>query len=64
MEHLQHTRFSQLGQFLRSGDLLVLNETRVIPARLFGRKIPSGGRVELLLLKRQDELTWRPAGGA
>jgi S-adenosylmethionine:tRNA ribosyltransferase-isomerase len=61
-EEIQHARFFQLGLFLRPGDLLVLNETRVIPARLFGRK-ESGGKVELLLLRRQDELTWEALAG-
>ncbi len=41
-------RFDQLGALLHSGDLLVLNDTRVVPARLFGRKA-SGGKVEMLL---------------
>jgi S-adenosylmethionine:tRNA ribosyltransferase-isomerase len=44
----QEFQFSQLGQFLQPGDLLVLNDTRVIPGRLFGHKA-SGGRVEMLL---------------
>ncbi|MDT8440539.1 MAG: tRNA preQ1(34) S-adenosylmethionine ribosyltransferase-isomerase QueA [Desulfuromonadales bacterium] len=47
---LQHSRFADLVQWLRPGDLLVRNETRVIPARLLGRK-ESGGRVELLLVR-------------
>lgn len=55
---LQHAIFRDLGRFLRAGDLLVLNQTRVIPARLFGRKLPDGGKVEVLLLRRLDELTW------
>lgn len=55
---LQHCIFRDLGTFLKAGDLLVLNETRVIPARIFGRKFPTGGRVEFLLLKKQDPLTW------
>ena len=41
-------RFSDLPDLLRPGDLLVMNDTRVIPARLFGRK-SSGGKIELLL---------------
>jgi len=53
-----HSHFHQLGEFLHPGDVLVLNETRVIPARLFGRKFPTGGRVELLLLRKLGELTW------
>jgi S-adenosylmethionine:tRNA ribosyltransferase-isomerase len=47
-----------LGEFLRSGDLLVLNDTRVLPARLFARR-ESGGRVELLLAEPVGEGRWR-----
>jgi S-adenosylmethionine:tRNA ribosyltransferase-isomerase len=45
---LSHHRFADLVALLRPGDLLVANDSRVIPARLYGRK-PSGGRVELLV---------------
>lgn len=55
---IEHRIFHEIGQYLQPGDLLVLNQTRVIPARLFGRKIPTGGRVELLLLSRRDKYTW------
>ncbi len=54
---LEHKVFREIGKYLRPGDLLVLNQTRVIPARLFGRKA-SGGRVEVLLLRRDDLLNW------
>jgi S-adenosylmethionine:tRNA ribosyltransferase-isomerase len=54
---LEHRVFREIGQFLRSGDLLVVNRTRVIPARIYARK-PTGGRVEILLLRRDDLLTW------
>jgi S-adenosylmethionine:tRNA ribosyltransferase-isomerase len=57
-ERLEHAHFYDLGKYLRQGDVLVVNQTRVIPARLYGRKIPSGGKVELLLLHPQDDLTW------
>ncbi len=60
---VQHAHFWDLGGFLNPGDLLVLNQTRVIPARLYASKLPGGGRVELLLLRRQDELTWEALGG-
>ena len=60
---ISHRIFRELGQFLRPGDLLVLNETRVIPARLYARKIPTGGRVELLLLRREDARTWETLVG-
>jgi S-adenosylmethionine:tRNA ribosyltransferase-isomerase len=55
---LTHRIFRDIGAYLRPGDLLVANESRVIPARLQALKIPSGGKVELLLLARQDDLTW------
>jgi len=49
---LQHATFWR-STLAETGDLLVINQTRVIPARLHARKLPGGGRVELLLLKRQ-----------
>ena len=60
---ITHTHFWELDQHLKPGDLLVLNETRVIPARLFARKLPGGGQVEMLLLRRQDERTWEALVG-
>jgi len=54
---ITHGLFNQIGQYLHPGDLLVLNQTRVIPARLYAHK-PTGGRVELLLLRREDLQTW------
>ncbi len=56
--HIEHRHFRDIGDYLRPGDLLIGNESRVIPARLFGRKVPTGGRVELLLLARRGERTW------
>ena len=55
---IEHRIFGDIREYLHSGDLLVLNQTRVIPARLFGRKAKTGGKVELLLLNRRDERTW------
>ena len=60
---IRHARFDDLPSLLRPGDVLVVNETRVIPARLEARKIPSGGRVELLLLKRVADRTWEALVG-
>jgi len=54
---LEHSTFWELSSYLRPGDLLVINQTRVLPARIFARK-PTGGRVEVLLLRRDDALTW------
>ncbi len=55
--NVTHSFFHEIGKFLNPGDLLVLNQTRVIPARLFAHK-STGARVELLLLRREDLLTW------
>lgn len=55
---LEHRVFREVLEYLRPGDVLVANQTRVIPARLVARKEPTGGRVELLLLSRIDPLRW------
>ncbi len=55
---LEHRRFTDLAAYLRAGDLLVVNDTRVIPARVLGRKTPSGGKVEILLLEEIRPGTW------
>jgi S-adenosylmethionine:tRNA ribosyltransferase-isomerase len=47
---IEHTTFAELGGYLVPGDLLVVNDTRVFPARLLGHRVPSGGMVECLLL--------------
>ena len=47
---IEHATFADLGRYLLSGDLVVLNDTRVFPARLLGHRVPSGGLVECLLL--------------
>ncbi len=49
--------FSDIGQWLQKGDLLVLNNTKVIPARVFG-KLPTGGTLELLLLRQLEPGVW------
>lgn len=56
---LQHRHFRDVGEFLRAGDLLVLNDSRVIPARLFARRHPWGGGVELLLVHEVEPLLWQ-----
>ena len=48
-------RINDLPDILRPGDLLVVNNTKVIPARLWAKKVPSGGRVELLFVKEVGE---------
>ena len=55
---IEHARFDDLPSFLQPGDMIVLNETRVLAARLRARKLPTGGRCEVLLLRREGERTW------
>src|SRR5438067_2499207 len=50
---LTHTHVHALPDLLSAGDLLVVNDTRVFPARLLGRRVPSGGAVECLLVRRE-----------
>ena len=59
---IDHRIFRDVADYLRAGDLLVLNQTRVIPARIFAHK-ETGGRVEILLLRRRDTLTWEALVG-
>lgn len=54
---ITHHHFYEIVNYLQKGDCLVLNDTRVIPARLFGVR-PTGGKVEILLLTRKDEKRW------
>ena len=59
LESIQHQVFKDIGNHLNKGDLLILNKTSVIPARLFGEKV-TGGKIELLLerfLSNQQTLT-------
>ncbi|MGL4345901.1 MAG: tRNA preQ1(34) S-adenosylmethionine ribosyltransferase-isomerase QueA [Cellulosilyticaceae bacterium] len=55
---IEHKHFYDIIDYLKEGDCLVLNNTRVIPARLFGAREGSGGKVEILLLTRRDEKQW------
>lgn len=55
---IQHRYFYDIVDYLKPGDLLVVNNTRVIPARLFGKKQPGGGKVEVLLLRKRSEQEW------
>ena len=54
----EHRRFTDILEYLRPGDLMVFNQSRVIPARLFGVRDDNGGRVEFLLLRREGEGVW------
>ncbi len=55
---LEHTRIGAIGNYLRQGDLLVVNNTKVIPARIYGTKAGTGGAVELLLLEPLADDRW------
>lgn len=55
---LHHTRFSQIGEYLPDAALLVLNNTKVIPARLIGNKSGTGGKIELLLIREKETDIW------
>lgn len=55
---IEHKVFKDIIDYLEPGDCLVLNDTRVLPARLIGSKEETGGKIEFLLLKRVDKDTW------
>ena len=57
-QSIQHLHFYDLPSLLHSGDALILNETKVIPARLLGEKESTGVPVEILLLKRHTQTDW------
>ena len=55
---VQHRVFRDIVEYLRPGDCLVINDTKVIPARLFGIKKDTGAKIEILLLKRRENDIW------
>ena len=55
---IKHEIFKNIIEYLQEGDCLVLNNTRVIPARLLGEKEDTGAHVEVLLLKRHEADVW------
>lgn len=57
-DKIEHKRFYQIEEELKKGDVLVVNNTKVIPARLYGKKVGTGGKIEFLLLKRLDYTDW------
>ena len=54
----QHRHFFDLPEYLRPGDCLILNDSRVLPARLLGQRLPGGGACEVLLLIDKGDKTW------
>lgn len=55
---LEHASFKRIAEYLQPGDCLVLNNTKVIPARLFGEKEETKAKIEILLLKRREKDIW------
>jgi len=55
---IEHKHFTDIKQYLRKGDCLVLNDTRVLPARLYGSKKDTGAKIEVLLLHQQNNDKW------
>ncbi|XCA85017.1 tRNA preQ1(34) S-adenosylmethionine ribosyltransferase-isomerase QueA [Exiguobacterium mexicanum] len=55
---IEHRHFRDVLDYLQTGDALVVNDSRVLPARLFGAKQETGGKVELLLLKQTEDDVW------
>jgi S-adenosylmethionine:tRNA ribosyltransferase-isomerase len=53
---MEHRHFHDIGEYLRPGDLLIANQSRVIPARLLGRRAETGGAVEVLLLSERSDI--------
>jgi S-adenosylmethionine:tRNA ribosyltransferase-isomerase len=60
---LEHDIFWNLDHWLHAGDLLILNTTRVIPARIYAQKIPGSGKIELLLLRKIHPTVWETLVG-
>ena len=57
-KHIHHKHFYDIVDFLKEGDVLVINNTRVLPARIFGIKEETGAKIEVLLQKRIDLTKW------
>lgn len=58
-----HNKFSNLLDYLKAGDTLILNNTRVLPARIFGKRTDTGAIVEFVLLKQKSTLVWEAIAG-
>ncbi len=60
---VEHTKFYNLFDYLKQGDTIVLNNTRVLPARIFGKRTDTGATVEFVLLKQKTTLLWECIAG-
>jgi S-adenosylmethionine:tRNA ribosyltransferase-isomerase len=56
---IEHRKITDIFDYLHAPDLLVLNNTKVVPARIFGKKVATGGKVELLLLEEKEPNIWQ-----
>lgn len=61
-DNIEHKKFHQIIDYLKKGDVLVFNNSKVMPARLIGKKI-SGGKMEVLLLKQENDNNWQAMVG-
>ncbi len=57
-DSIAHRHFRDITEYIKPGDCLVINDTKVLPARLIGAKEGTGASIEVLLLKRHDDKTW------
>lgn len=55
---IEHKHFYDVIDYLNEGDTLIVNDSRVLPARIFGTKVPTGANVEFLLLKQKEDKVW------
>ncbi|MBM7855120.1 S-adenosylmethionine:tRNA ribosyltransferase-isomerase [Desulfohalotomaculum tongense] len=55
---IEHRQFNHIGEYLRPGDTLVINDTKVLPARLYGRRKNTGAKIEVLLLEQLEGSRW------
>ena len=60
---IKHKKFFEIVELLKSGDVLVFNNSKVFPARFFGNKKDTGGKMEILLLSQENENTWQAVIG-
>lgn len=58
-DSIEHRKFTAITGYFNAGDVLVFNNSRVIPARLKGKRVDTGGSVEILLLRKLDDMTWQ-----
>ena len=60
---IEHRHFYDIGDYLKEGDCLILNDTKVLPARIYGRRVPDGAVVEFLLLNALENNLWEALAG-